>query len=73
MQSLPITSLFIVQATKFKVGTMIYIQFKDESQKEVIAVFSSPQSEEYYPNQGEIADNDERYLSFTARYDNSAL
>lgn len=48
---------------------MIYVQFKDDRKLELIAVFSSPQPNEYYPNQAEIEEDDSRYQSFVARYE----
>lgn len=42
----------------------VFVQFSDEEQVAVIAVFSSAQDEASYPNQGQIADSDSRYMAF---------
>jgi hypothetical protein len=42
----------------------MFVQFSDQSQQEVIAIFGCPQNEEAWPNQGEVADDDPRLLSF---------
>lgn len=43
---------------------MKYVQFSDETQTKIISVFSSPQDPEYWPNMGEVEDDDQRYLDF---------
>lgn len=42
----------------------VYVQFADELEESIIAVFSCPQDETTYPNQGEIEVGDERYVEF---------
>lgn len=43
---------------------MKYVQFSDESQTKIISVFAGPQDPEYWPNMGEVEDDDQRYLDF---------
>lgn len=42
----------------------VYVNFKDETQKEIACVFSSPQSDEWYQNLGEVDEGDERLKAF---------
>lgn len=42
----------------------ITVQFADASEKTVVSVFAGPQDPEDYPNQGEVADDDPRYLEY---------
>lgn len=42
----------------------MYVQFEDESKKTIIAAFEGPQSEESFPNMGEVKETDKRYLAF---------
>jgi len=44
----------------------IYVQFTDEHQLAVTAVFAEPQDEAYWPNQGVVTDDDVRYLAYIA-------
>ncbi|WP_438300842.1 DUF4376 domain-containing protein [Pseudomonas sp. NMS19W] len=44
----------------------IYVQFTDEHLLAVKAVFAEPQDEAYWPNQGVVTDDDERYLAYIA-------
>ncbi|MCX2542243.1 DUF4376 domain-containing protein [Pseudomonas sp. COW5] len=44
----------------------IYVQFTDEHQLAVTAVFAEPQDEAYWPNQGVVTDDDDRYLAYIA-------
>ncbi|WP_159077871.1 hypothetical protein [Dickeya dadantii] len=46
---------------------MIYVQFSDSSQTDVVAVFSCPQDEAAYQHQGQVPDNDARYLTFISK------
>lgn len=46
----------------------IYVQFSDESEAEVVAVLCGPQSEESFPHQGILPDDDPRYLSFIEKF-----
>ncbi len=41
----------------------MYVQFRNELKDEIISIFSCPQDDMFYPNQGEVTDNDPRYLS----------
>lgn len=43
---------------------MPYVQFSDASQMAVVSVFGCPQDLTEYPNQGEVPDDDPRYLAF---------
>ncbi|WGK92571.1 hypothetical protein [Pseudomonas migulae] len=43
---------------------MPYVQFSDASQVAVVSVFGCPQDPTEYPNQGEVPDDDPRYLAF---------
>lgn len=42
----------------------VYVQFSDSKKKTVIAVFSGPQDKEAAPYQGELEEDDPRYLAF---------
>lgn len=42
-----------------------YVQFSDNSETVITSVFGCPQDPESYPFQGEVQDDDERYLAFT--------
>lgn len=44
--------------------TTIYVQFSDNSETTVVSVFGNAQDPAVFPNQGEIADTDSRYLAF---------
>jgi len=41
----------------------MYVQFS-EDKKEIISVFLEPQDPEVYPNQGEVYEDDPRYVAF---------
>lgn len=43
---------------------MQYVQFSDSSEVAVVSVFGNPQDPGEYPNQGEVQDDDPRYLEF---------
>jgi hypothetical protein len=43
---------------------MPFVQFSNSKQTTVIASFGGPQDEGAYPNQAEVADDDERYQEF---------
>lgn len=42
------------------------VQFADSSEQVVVSVFAGAQNPNEYPNQGEVADDDPRYLEFIA-------
>ncbi|WP_448647201.1 phage tail protein [Pseudomonas mohnii] len=42
----------------------MFVQFSDESQTKVISIFGCPQDEAVWPNQGEVDEDDPRYLAF---------
>lgn len=42
----------------------MFVQFADATQTKVVSIFSGPQDEIEYPNQGVIEDTDARYLAF---------
>lgn len=42
----------------------MFVQFSDETKKQVISVFLGPQDETCFPNQGELPEDDPRYLKF---------
>lgn len=44
----------------------VFVQFKDATEAVVIAAFGCPQDPAVYPNAGEIADDDPRYVAFVA-------
>lgn len=46
--------------------TTVFVQFSDSKETAVSAVFSCPQDEQIYPNQGEIAVDDPRYAAYVA-------
>ncbi|VVO42189.1 hypothetical protein PS712_05983 [Pseudomonas fluorescens] len=41
-----------------------YVQFVDESRTQIQGEFGNSQDREVYPNQGEVEDDDPRYLEF---------
>ena len=43
---------------------MKYVQFASPAEETVVAVFAGPQDPDVYPNQGEVEDDDPRYLAF---------
>jgi hypothetical protein len=43
---------------------MKFVQFKDSTETEIIAMFSSEQSDENYSNLGYIDDDDDRVIDF---------
>lgn len=42
----------------------IFVQFADAKNKQVVSVFGGPQNEDDHPHQGEIEENDPRYLAY---------
>ena len=44
----------------------MFVQFADSSLTAIIAAFGSPQDETVYPNQGEVTEDDPRYIAFFA-------
>jgi hypothetical protein len=42
----------------------MYVQFTDDSQQTILGVFTDPQNPDEYPNQGEVEEDDQRYLAF---------
>ncbi|MDR6583819.1 hypothetical protein J2W50_002017 [Herbaspirillum frisingense] len=42
----------------------IHVQFEDESEQRVVAVFGSEQQSDVYPNQAVIETTDLRYIEF---------
>lgn len=57
-------ALLAFSVMNFKAGLDMYVQFDGADLKAVQSVFSGPQDEKIYPNQGEIEESDERYLAF---------
>jgi hypothetical protein len=46
------------------------VQFADESEQIVVSVFAEPQNPDDHPHQGEVSDDDPRYLEFiTLKFD----
>lgn len=42
----------------------VYVQFSDETETVVVSVFSGPQDTFYFPFQGELEDDDPRYIAY---------
>lgn len=42
----------------------IFVQFSDSTEATIIAVFSEPQDETIYPNQGALESSDPRYSTW---------
>jgi hypothetical protein len=42
----------------------MFVQFSDETEKKIISVFGCLQDENVWPNQGEVDENDPRYIAF---------
>lgn len=51
----------------------MFVQFSDSSQTTVISVFAEPQDPEYWPNQGQVSVDDQRYSDYVARSTPSPL
>jgi hypothetical protein len=45
----------------------IQVQFKDETKAVIVAAFGCSQDPEVFPNQGEVDNDDPRYLEFTGQ------
>lgn len=43
---------------------MKFVQFSDSKKTKVVSVFDSPQDSDIYSNQGEVEDDDSRYLAY---------
>lgn len=43
---------------------MVYVQFSDAEETAVVAVFTSPQDANHFPNQRELPEDDSRYLAY---------
>lgn len=44
---------------------MLYVQFTDKTEENILSIFAGPQSPEAYPNLGEVKDEkDERIIAF---------
>lgn len=46
---------------------MTHVQFNDGTKTVIVASFGCPQDPEVFPNQGEVDNDDPRYLAFTGR------
>lgn len=44
--------------------SVIFVQFKDATESEVVGVFGCPQPEKHYPFQGEVSEDDPRYQAY---------
>lgn len=42
----------------------MYVQFRDDGEMEIVGVFCGPQDPEFYPNQGEVDAEDERWQEY---------
>ncbi|VWB98605.1 hypothetical protein [Burkholderia lata] len=42
----------------------IFVQFSDESETAISSVFGCKQNPDFYPNQGEVDANDDRYAAY---------
>ena len=42
----------------------VFVQFSEASKEQVVAEFGGPQAVEFYPYQGELAEDDPRYVAF---------
>jgi hypothetical protein len=45
----------------------VYVQFESDKEITVVSVFGNPQDPVVWANQGEISDEDPRYLAFVAQ------
>lgn len=52
---------------------MKFVQFKDNTETEVIAAFASEQDHDHFPNQATIDDDDERYIEFINKFSGVAV
>ena len=43
---------------------MKFVQFSDSKKTKIVSVFDSPQDADLYTNQGEVEDDDDRYLAY---------
>ena len=46
---------------------MIYVEFGDSEETQIVSVFYSPQDPEEHPNLVELSEDDERYKDFASR------
>lgn len=44
--------------------TTIYVQYEDDTEKTIIAVYGCAQDPDFYPHQGEIPSEDPRYVTY---------
>lgn len=47
---------------------MVWVNFSDESEKEIIMSFSGPQSPEVYKFLGEVEESDPRHIEFLSKF-----
>ena len=52
---------------------MKFVQFKDDTETVVTASFASEQDNEQFPNQGTIADDDQRFIDFINKFSGVAI
>ncbi|MNJ56816.1 hypothetical protein D3C77_523800 [compost metagenome] len=45
----------------------MYVQFSDGDEQTIVARFAGPQDAEAYPHQGEVEEDDPRYIDFLVR------
>lgn len=48
--------------------SVVYVQFSDEKEIEIVSVFSSPADPNYYHFLGEVDESDERLTSFWKQF-----
>lgn len=48
---------------------MVWVNFSDESEKEIIMSFSGPQSPEVYKFLGEVEESDPRYMDYLSKFE----
>jgi hypothetical protein len=45
-------------------ATTIFVQFTDSTDSSIMSVFAGPQDPAYFPNQGEMPSDDQRYVTY---------
>ncbi|EKN3597265.1 hypothetical protein [Yersinia enterocolitica] len=48
---------------------MVYVNFRDDTESDIIASFAGPQSAEVYPFLGEVEEDDPRYIEYLSKFE----
>ncbi|EFB3093237.1 TPA: hypothetical protein ODN95_003340 [Escherichia coli] len=53
--------------------SVVYVQFSDEKETEIVSVFASPPDPDYYHFLGEVDESDERLTNFWKQFPQHGL